>query len=102
MYTVKELFLVAMVIWIMWISFFSDNMNDIVNDKVDDNKETEKLVEGFETKPEDEQKDLFDNTTYYELKEDNMQNTGINQCLKDCDGNCLEYGVTGNAWCFHS
>jgi hypothetical protein len=26
--------------------------------------------------------------------------TGYEKCLTMCNGNCLEYGITGTAWCF--
>ena len=41
---------------------------------------------------------LFKNTKYYEFKEGEY--SGADQCNDECLGNCLEYGVTGNAWCF--
>jgi hypothetical protein len=25
---------------------------------------------------------------------------GIFECLEKCKGNCVEYGITGNAFCF--
>ena len=42
--------------------------------------------------------DIFNRTTYYEFKEGDY--SGINKCHNECDGNCLEYGPTGHAWCF--
>lgn len=42
--------------------------------------------------------ELFKTAKYYEFKEG--EKTGIQQCIEDCDGNCLEYGYTGFAWCF--
>jgi hypothetical protein len=26
--------------------------------------------------------------------------TGLSYCYKNCSGTCLEYGMTGNAYCF--
>lgn len=53
---------------------------------------------------------LFNNVTYYPNKYiDNYElgpltETGINKCLSDCnimkDCNCVEYGITGNAYAF--
>lgn len=29
-----------------------------------------------------------------------IQNLGINKCLSQCDGKCVEFGVSGTAFCF--
>jgi len=42
--------------------------------------------------------DLFKNAKFYDFKEGEEQ--GIDKCFRDCNGNCLEYGITGLAWCF--
>jgi len=42
--------------------------------------------------------DIFDRTTYYEFQEGEY--SGINKCYSECNGNCLEFGYTGHAWCF--
>lgn len=43
--------------------------------------------------------DVFKNTTYYRQIEGEL--SGLDKCIKDCDGKCLSYGHTGSAWCFH-
>lgn len=49
---------------------------------------------------------LFDNVVYYPntYEEDselnNVVNTGWVKCKQECDGTCLEYGITGNTYCF--
>lgn len=56
---------------------------------------------------------IFDNVIYYPNKysvdtsiKDNvgkfgyLQRTGYDLCKEKCDGNCVEYGVTGNTYCF--
>jgi len=43
--------------------------------------------------------DLYKNTTHYENIEGEF--SGIQKCHAQCSGNCLEFGVTGNAHCFH-
>jgi hypothetical protein len=25
---------------------------------------------------------------------------GIDKCMKECDGSCVEFGITGTGWCF--
>lgn len=45
---------------------------------------------------------LFDDVTYYpdEYNEDNEVMTGWNRCVMECPGHCVEFGVTGNSYCF--
>jgi len=42
--------------------------------------------------------DIFDNAIEYDFKEGEV--SGIERCYNECNGNCLEYGLTGFAWCF--
>ena len=57
-----------------------------------------KLIEGYKKDPNDEQKDVFDDATYYEYKEGTL--SGIYKCWKECTGNCLAWGYSGHGWCF--
>ena len=43
---------------------------------------------------------LFKDVTYYE--NDNLGRLGLDMCVQSCNGYCVEYGVTGNAYCFPS
>jgi hypothetical protein len=53
---------------------------------------------------------LFENVIYYpnEYKKNEntleeigkLINTGWIKCLSKCDGYCIEYGITGNSYCF--
>ena len=50
---------------------------------------------------------LFDNVVYYPNKyaeDDNLNDvveTGWEDCLFNCKGHCIEYGVSGNSYCFN-
>lgn len=50
---------------------------------------------------------LFDNVVYYPneyLKDESMNEvvkTGMEKCQQECQGNCVEYYVSGNAYCFN-
>jgi nitrogen fixation-related uncharacterized protein len=39
-------------------------------------------------------------TPKYNNDENKGIDSGIKDCIKNCDGECLEFGVTGNALCF--
>lgn len=41
--------------------------------------------------------DLFRDLIYYDNSIDRL---GLDKCVEDCKGSCLEFGITGNAWCF--
>ena len=46
---------------------------------------------------------LFNDVTYYpnEYDENNkLLQTGWINCIQECPGHCLEYGVTNNTYCF--
>jgi len=48
----------------------------------------------------DAEKDIYEGSVEYEYTEGEY--SGIYKCLDECDGNCLEYGITGKAWCFEN
>ena len=47
---------------------------------------------------------LFSNVVYHENDIDpitgNTVRLGLDKCLEYCKGNCVEYGITGNTYCF--
>ena len=43
---------------------------------------------------------LFNNVFYYPNQPDGT--SGWVKCRSECPGNCVEYGVTGNSYCFPS
>jgi hypothetical protein len=45
---------------------------------------------------------LFDDLISYENDPNDPLNTGVFKCLTECSGNCVEYGMTGLAYCFPS
>jgi hypothetical protein len=42
---------------------------------------------------------LFNDVTYYPNDDDGIT-TGWMKCKQDCPGNCMEFFVSGNAYCF--
>lgn len=38
--------------------------------------------------------------TYKKMDFGKILSLGINDCYESCKGNCIEYGLTGNAYCF--
>jgi len=40
---------------------------------------------------------VFDDVTYYPTTQ---KSTGWSRCILTCPGNCMEYGPTGNSYCF--
>ena len=43
---------------------------------------------------------LFDDVKMYKSDIKDLKKAGIYECLEKCNGECVEYGVTGNAFCF--
>jgi hypothetical protein len=43
---------------------------------------------------------LFDDVVMYESNPADYSDSGVYKCLERCKGTCLEYGITGNTFCF--
>ena len=43
---------------------------------------------------------LFDDVVLYESNPADFSDSGVYKCLQNCKGTCLEYGITGNTFCF--
>ncbi len=43
---------------------------------------------------------LFDNIKIYYNTPILGEQLGLEKCILDCDGMCVEYGITGNTFCF--
>ncbi len=43
---------------------------------------------------------LFNDVVMYKSDNKDLEKAGIYECLEKCKGTCVEYGVTGNAFCF--
>jgi len=43
---------------------------------------------------------LFNDVVMYKSDTKDTAKAGIFECLEKCKGNCVEYGITGNAFCF--
>lgn len=43
---------------------------------------------------------LFNDIIYFENDNEPGGLLGIEKCVKSCQGNCVEYGITGHAHCF--
>ena len=42
---------------------------------------------------------LFKDVIYYENNVE-TEKLGLDTCIEECNGNCVEYGQTGNSYCF--
>jgi hypothetical protein len=43
---------------------------------------------------------LFNDVVMYKSDVKDSTKAGIYECLEKCKGNCVEYGMTGNTFCF--
>ena len=43
---------------------------------------------------------LFDDVIMYESDPADINKSGVYKCLENCKGSCLEFGITGNTFCF--
>ena len=49
-------------------------------------------------KPNDK---IIDRSQFYQYNPNNPTDTGYPKCLKDCNGICVAYGITGSSWCYY-
>jgi hypothetical protein len=77
------------------------NNNDKNDTKVSDDNKTNKKPNELDVKLSDNTKnpmaDIYENAKTFENDEDRQ---GLDKCLEDCTGNCVEFGLLGKAFCF--
>ena len=62
-----------------------------------DNKMTEQFIRSV---GDVDFHDPYSTAKIYENDPGKFGELGIYKCIANCKGNCVEYGVTGSAWCF--
>jgi hypothetical protein len=65
------------------------------------NTETFDDIRKIKTIPELKDDKLFDDITTYDNDKDDNGLTGLDKCIKSCNGMCVEFGVTGVATCYN-
>lgn len=57
-------------------------------------------IEYFDDSTLEQNDPVFDNAKFYLLDLNTTDEiTGFAKCIKECKGVCVEYGITGSAWC---
>lgn len=94
--------LILIILFIIWLLTVSQN-NDMIEGlntfngrmAVDDQYFYDKLFDDVTYYPNEYDKD-------YDTKEEIGQliTTGWIRCKEECPGHCIEFGVTGNSYCF--
>ena len=72
----------------------SGNGSSITNNKI--GLKIENISSGTRTYDDK----LFDDVVLYESNPADFSDSGVYKCLQNCKGTCLEYGITGNTFCF--
>ena len=62
----------------------------------DKNKKSNGIIQGSDIL----QGQLFDDVIMYIGDKTLQGELGLEKCIKKCDGMCVEYGMTGDAFCF--
>jgi len=89
-------FLIVIIILVLVIVFFRISENFITADSTDEGLVQENIKTGSRTFDDK----LFDDVITYKSSLTDTKDTGVFKCLEQCKGNCVEYGVTGTAYCF--
>ena len=56
--------------------------------------------EGFENRTVKPNESLFEDDIFYQYDSDTDKPTGYDKCITECNGVCVDYGLTGSAWCY--
>ncbi len=67
---------------------------------VDKNKNSNTISSGIIQGSDPLQGELFDDVIMYIGDRTLEGELGLEKCIKKCDGMCVEYGMTGDAFCF--
>lgn len=76
------------------------DVKEVQND--DKQKPLHEYTPGIIKPPDDQDGNIYKGLQKYEttLIDNEIVEEGIYKCLKDCQGNCVEFGYTGTAYCF--
>ena len=95
------------IIVFLYMQHKKENMTTIANLYVNSSENTDTTYNNYANKIENiksgtktHDDKLFDDVISYENDPNDSLNTGVYKCLNDCKGNCVEYGMTGLAYCF--
>ena len=66
----------------------------------DNNKKSNKISDSIIEGSDLLEGQLFDNVIMYIGDKTVQGELGLEKCIKKCDGMCVEYGMTGDAFCF--
>lgn len=66
----------------------------------DKNKKSKTISDGIIEGSDPLQGQLFDDVIMYIGDRTLQGELGLEKCIKKCDGMCVEYGMTGDAFCF--
>lgn len=59
-----------------------------------------RTIESFEDDALGYNDPVFKNAKFYQLDLNTTDEiTGFAKCIKECNGACVAYGITGSAWC---
>lgn len=83
-------YIIIIIIIIGILVFFEDNIKEHFKPTIEYT-----IRNGYDFKDDK----IFNDVYSYE-NDQNLEILGIDKCLKDCNGNCVEYGQTGTAFCF--
>ena len=88
--------IILIIVLLLVIIFFRISENFITADSTDKGLVQENIRTGSRTFDDP----LFNDVITYKSSLTDTRDTGVYKCLQSCKGNCVEYGVTGTAYCF--
>jgi hypothetical protein len=98
-----DIFLLIFIIIFVFILYYNKSISDNKIEKLKDITVTTKKNSAPENNIDLLQDPTFKNVVFYINDEDPYapeQKLGLQKCFDKCVGTCVEYGITGNAFCF--
>lgn len=92
-----DLVIIILIISILFVLY--TNKEYLYPSTINNNKDVI-AIENIKTGTRTYDDKLFDDVIMYESDPADINKSGVYKCLENCKGNCVEYGITGNTFCF--
>ena len=97
-----NLFLIGLIFFFIYKIYINYKKETFIIKSPKDRELDEKMFEKTNTKKSriPMSDPMFDKVILYKSSTDVIGKLGTEECLKKCSGNCVDYGISGNSFCF--
>jgi len=94
-----SLYLVIIILILAILFVLYTNKEHLYPSTINNNKDV-LAIDNIKTGTRTYDDKLFDDVIMYESDPADINKSGVYKCLENCKGSCVEYGITGNTFCF--